>query len=414
MTSDFRSVTLPAMGENARTHKHPSMPRGRTRRSGRRLLQTACAAAAFAVVASCAPSGGGGPTVTVTPHTIINSADGSGRGTLTVDGCVLLDTSSVFTQRIDALPAASFAPGADPIARAASMLDAVGQNSLGSGSSTSAWQGSVFGMPLVGVDGAKRTVTIGTSTYGYQALPVFLPADGAIHWENEPSVVAGDLHLAVLDRSSCTLQEHIGYNDLMKSSAVGVQWGLPISSSAGKIRTDGHGPGTAEAAGLPLAPLVYRFDEVYPAGVGGPVGQINHALRIVFPKDVNSLTATVWPARWTDGTATVADALPMGARLRLSAAALARLEADATVPAGTRAILAALHRYGAVVADSSGPTTDPTPGGFGLTGEYNPAWPAGVTGSLSKVRAEDFEVVDVACWQGTAQFNVKAPVPNAC
>lgn len=349
--------------------------------------------------------------MSVSPHTVANSKDGAGRGTLTVDGCVLLDPTSVFTQRVDGLPAKSYAAGSNPIARASSMLDDANRNSLGSGASTAEYQGSVYGMPLVTVTGAKRDMTIGTSDYGYQTLPAFLPADPAIHWEGEPSLTFSDLHLTVLDRTSCALQEHIGYNNAFKSSAHGVQWALPISSSATRIRTDGHGLSNVEAARLPIAPLVYRFDEVYPAGVAGAVGEIDHALRVAFPKDVNSATAWVWPAGATDGTATVAAAMPMGTRLRLSAAAFTRLQDDTTIPAGTKSILTALRRYGAVVADS----TQPTPsGGFGLSGEYNPSWPAGVLSSLSKVRADDFEVVDVGCWQGTAQFNVKTPTPTAC
>lgn len=322
----------------------------------------------------------------------------------------MLASTSVFTQRVDGLPATVFGAGADPIARASSMLGSVGADSIKSGSSRTVYQGSVYGMPLVTVDGSKRDVTIGTSDYGYQTLPVFLPADGSIHWEGEPSLVFSDLHLTVLDRLSCTLQEHIGYNDAAKTTAHGVQWSLPIDSAAGPIRTDGQGSTAADAAGLPIAPLVYRFAEVYPNGASGAVGEIDHALRIVFPKDINSATASVWPANHTDGTATVRDAMPMGTRLRLSASAFERLKNQST-PAAL-AILTALHRYGAVVADSTGPTGQG--GGFGLTGEYNPDWPTDAFQSLSSVHAADFEVVDVSCWQGTAQFNVKTPTPGAC
>ncbi len=379
------------------------------------MVQVAGVVIGLGGLASCAsPPGGGGPTVSVAQHTVINAKDGSGRGTLTVDGCVLLDPTSVFTQRIDALPAKAFAPGTDPIARASSMLDAAGTNAMRSGSSTAEHQGSVYGMPLVTVTGTKRDLTIGTTDYGYQTVPVFLPAAGAVHWEGEPSLTFSDLHLTVLDRSSCVLQEHIGYNDVLSSSANGVQWTSPIRSSATRIRTDGHGTADVEAAGLPIAPLVYRFREVYPGVDTSTVGEIDHALRITFPKDVNSRSAAVWPARSTDGTATAADAMPMGARLRLSAAALGRLQDDRSIPAGALSILTALHDYGAVVADSTGPTSDPSPGGFGLSGEYHPNWPAEVLTSLSKVRAEDFEVVDVACWQGTSQLNVMTPTPNAC
>lgn len=386
---------------------------GRTRR-GRRVLQIAAAAVAVGGLISCTtpPGGPGEPAVAVATHSVANAADGSGRGTLSVDGCTLLGPNSVFTQRIDGLPARTFAPGADPVGRASSMMTAAGTDSLGSGSSRAAYQGSVYGMPLVTVNGTERDVRIGTTDYGYQPLPVFLAADGSIHWEGEPSLVFGDRHLTVLDRVSCTLQEHIGYVDGLKSSENAVQWSLPVRAAATRVRSDGQGPTNVEAAGLPIAPLVYRFDEVYPTGPSGSVGEIDHAVRIALPKDVNSRTASVWPAVSTDGLGVDAASMPMGTRLRLSATALARLTDDATVPAGTRAILTALNRYGAVVADSTAPTGQG--GGFGLSGEYNPAWPAGVIESLSKVHAGDFEVVDVSCWQGTAHLNVMSPLPSAC
>ncbi|MEZ5320729.1 MAG: hypothetical protein R2698_01335 [Microthrixaceae bacterium] len=392
------------------------MTGGARRRRGRRGLRAMGVAAAAVWFASCTPQPGAQPTAA--SHVVGNSIDGAGRGTLTVDGCVLLDSTGVFTQRIDALPAQTFAPGADPIERAAAMLAAVNRNSLGSGASTSVYQNSVFGMPLVTVAGTTRAVTIGSSDYGIQTLPVLFPAsESQVHWQGEPNFVDGDRHLMVLDNGDpahCRLQEHISYANPVKTSGTAVEWTLPIRSASTPVRTDGHGPRSAEAAGLPIAPLVYRFNEVYPNGTSGAVGEIAHALRIAFPKDVNSVDAHVWPATHTDGTATAAAAMPMGARLRLSAAALARVEADQSVPAGALAILTALHRYGAVVGDSSAETVAANPGGFGLSGEYNPGWPAGVLSSLGKVHAEDFDLVDTSCWQGTDQFNVRVPTPGAC
>lgn len=398
-----------ASGWPSRTASSVQRRRRRARRFGGVV---GAVLAASALVAACTPTGPGNPLPSYQPHVVVNDVDEQGRGLLEVDGCTLLDTDSAFTQRIDHLPAATFAPGEDPIEHGRQLLDAVDRNGLGPGASRGIYQNSVFGFPLNTVAGTKRPVTIGTFDYGVDTLDVFLPAsDANVHWEGEPNAFDFDRHLLVLDSISCELQEHISYAHPLKTSEEAVSWQTPI-------RTDGTGVRPSrpvafvEAAGLPIAPLSWRFDEVFPNGVNGPVGEIHHALRIALPKDVNSLTEAVWPAVRTDGIGTHPASVPMGTRLRLSAEALDRLS-DQVHP-GTRAVLQALHRYGAVVGDSTLPTTAASPGGFGLSGEFNPAWPDAVLAGIRQVRFEDFEVVDLSCWEGPTRLTVADPLPAAC
>lgn len=387
--------------------------RGRVRTVG---IAAGAVLAASALVAACTPTTPSNPLPSVQAHDVVNAVDGSGRGSLTVDGCELLGTDSAFTQRIDHLPAVSFAPGADPIDRGRTLLEGAttgSRNAMGPGASRGAFQNSVFGFPLNTVDETRRDVTVGTFDTGMETLPVLLPAsDSAVHWEGEPNAFDFDRHLLVLDRVSCELQEHISYTHPLKASEEAVSWSTPVRTGGTGLRAS-RPVAYVEAAGLPIAPLTYRFDEVFPNGTGSTVGEIHHALRIALPKDVNSLTGFVWPAVRTDGIGTDPAAVPMGTRLRLSADALARISGD--VPAGTLVVLEALHRYGAVVADSTLPTTDPTaPGGFGLGGEFNPTWPQAVLDGLRQVRFEDFEVVDLSCWQGPTRLTVADPLPGSC
>lgn len=356
-------------------------------------------AAATTVAVGCTAGGGGVAVPSVQPHVVVDSVDGAGRGTLVVDGCTLLGPDSVFTQRIDQLPTGDQSSWNATVAQLGP--DGIG---LRAGASTQVWQNSVTGQPLNTVTG-HRSMTVGTSDQGYSTVDAFWPATGGVNWEGEPNAFDGDRHLMVLDGGSCTLQEHSGYNDVAGTSADLVQWSTPIRGDAQPLGTSGP---RVDAAGMPIAPLVYRFKEVYPNGTGS-AGAIEHALRIVIPKDLVS-TSFLWPANGSDGTGATT-AIKMGARLRLKQSAVDRVSDP-----GAKAVLTALHRYGAVVADSSAPTSAQDPGRAALNGEFNPGWPASFLAGITSVSLSDFEYVDVgACWSsGTGGRLTVAPTPPTC
>ncbi|MGH7757091.1 MAG: hypothetical protein ACREM8_12525, partial [Vulcanimicrobiaceae bacterium] len=107
---------------------------------------------------------------------------------------------------------------------------------------------------------------------------------------------------------------------------------------------------SADAAGLPIAAGLVRYDEVQ-------AGEIDHAVRFTV-----STTARghIHPATHDAGS-NVASAPPMGLRLRL------RASFDLTPSHGeSLVILTALKRYGMIVADNGG--------NFFITGQTDPRW----------------------------------------
>ncbi|MBS1813568.1 MAG: hypothetical protein JSS87_01700 [Acidobacteria bacterium] len=132
---------------------------------------------------------------------------------------------------------------------------------------------------------------------------------------------------------------------------------------------------SADAAGLPMLPLLLRYAEA-------STGTIDHALRITF--NLTRANANngyyVAPASHAAGN-NWSTAVVMGARLRL------RADFDVSGFSPTnRAILNALKTYGAVVADN-GQT------GF-ITADNDPRWNFDDLQKLIAVRMDDFDIVD--------------------
>jgi len=98
---------------------------------------------------------------------------------------------------------------------------------------------------------------------------------------------------------------------------------------------------SADAAGLPIAPLLFSADEV-------AAGSIDHAIRFILPNARIRARTYVHPATHATGATTgPATAPPYGARLRLRADyPLASLPNE-----GARVVARALQRYGMILAD---------------------------------------------------------------
>ncbi len=106
---------------------------------------------------------------------------------------------------------------------------------------------------------------------------------------------------------------------------------------------DGRGDGctSADAAGFPIAPLLFDADEV-------AAGSIDHAIRFILPNDhirhyIYSRPAT----HSTNPTSGGADAPPYGVHLRLRA----DYPVDTLPTEGARVVARALQKYGMFLAD---------------------------------------------------------------
>lgn len=181
----------------------------------------------------------------------------------------------------------------------------------------------------------------------------------------------GDRHAIVVDRARCRLYElfdaHPPTGGRGWRAGSGAVWNL----RSNRMRTRGFT--SADAAGLPILPGLARYDEV-------KRGRIAHALRITVPR---SRRAFLYPARHFASDATDPDLPAMGQRVRLK-----RSFNPKRYPRQARVVLAALKRYGALVADNGS--------AWYVSGAPSKGWRNGDLATLGRVRGSDFEVVDTS------------------
>jgi hypothetical protein len=224
------------------------------------------------------------------------------------------------------------------------------------------YQGSPIGIPFNVVSRRTRRVRL-RFTYADESDRVRYPIPRHVRVEG-----GSDRHALLLDRDSCRLYELFALHHGARgwSAGSGALWNLrrPKPRPAGWT--------SADAAGLPILPLLARYDEVRR-------GAIRHALRITVPR---SRSAFVFPARHEAGDGDD-PALPrMGERLRLKASVNI-----SGFPRQARIVLRALERYGAIVADNGAP--------WFITGAPDRHWSNDQLHTLSRLRGSDFEVVRV-------------------
>jgi len=127
---------------------------------------------------------------------------------------------------------------------------------------------------------------------------------------------------------------------------------------------------SADAAGLPIFPLLARYDEV-------ASGSINHALRFTV---AHTQRGYIHPASHYASSSSDPSLPPMGLRLRLKAGFdLSPYSGPALV------ILTALKRYGMIVADNGS--------NWYISGTSDPRWDDNALDQLKRVPGSAFEVV---------------------
>ena len=195
----------------------------------------------------------------------------------------------------------------------------------------------------------------------------------------------GDHHCLAFDVGSCKLYEV--YNILWSAdhstftAASGTVWDTTIDDP-------GNGSG-ADAAGLPITPLIIRYDELFGAGA------INHALRFTCEySEQGHIAPARASAASTGGSGVPANPHdptfpPMGMRVRLKASY------DPTAhgfPTWIVALLTSLQKYGMILADNGGSGTPLALIGDGGTDLYN----ATINDAymLKTITTADLEVAD--------------------
>jgi hypothetical protein len=231
------------------------------------------------------------------------------------------------------------------------------------------YEGARIGIPFVTVGRSQRKVPVSfdyadESDRGPYPIPRGVPIEGGRSSD-------GDRHVIVVDRSRCRLYELFAAyprdGGARWSAGSGAIWNL----RSNRMRPAGWT--SSDAAGLPILPGLARFDEV-------KRGRIDHALRFTVPR---TRRRYVYPARHFASDLTDPDLPAMGQRFRLKAGYSIR-----RFPRQARVVLAALKRYGMILADNGS--------AWYVSGAPNRGWSNDQLHTLHDVPGRAFEVVDTS------------------
>jgi serine/threonine-protein kinase len=181
-----------------------------------------------------------------------------------------------------------------------------------------------------------------------------------------------DCHLIVVDRSHGKLYETFQANQV--SDAITANF-LAVWDLNRVYPPSGRGDQctSADAAGFPIAPLLFSADEL-------ATGSINHAIRFILPNPRMRAQVFVHPATHAGAPSGPAMAPPMGAHFRLKATYdLTQLKPAAQI------VARAMQKYGMFLSDG---------GNIALTGQSDADTTAKYVNDLQPLKVTDFEVVD--------------------
>ncbi len=207
-----------------------------------------------------------------------------------------------------------------------------------------------------------------------------LPAGGGIEGQTGYQCPGddNDCHLIVVDRSQGKLYEvyHANYADGALSAIGLAVWNLNrIYPPSGR----GDQCSSTDAAGFPIAPLLFNADEL-------ATGSINHAIRFILPNPRIRAHVFVHPATHAGAPRGPIEAPPMGARFRLKAS----YDLSQLTPAA-QVVARAMQKYGMFLSDG---------GNIALTAQNDADTKAKYADmdfgprDLADLKVTDFEVVD--------------------
>lgn len=271
----------------------------------------------------------------------------------TLGGCPNLPAGDVWHAQVTGLPVHQ---------RSGSFVDSIGTGPVKADFGAGLWDGAPIGIPITVVPGGQARVPV-TFEYADESDPgpYPIPKDAAVEG-------GGDRHVLVVDGGACRLYELFD----AKLAADG-SWkagsGAVFDLRSERLRPAGWT--SADAAGLPIAPGLVRYDEV-------ATGRIDHAIRVTVPRSQN---AYLWPARHAASRSADQNLPPMGLRLRLKASVdISKL------PAQARVVAQALKTHGAIVADNGS--------AWFLSGAPDNRWNNDDLRALSSLHGNDFEALD--------------------
>ncbi len=221
-----------------------------------------------------------------------------------------------------------------------------------------------YGIPYTVVGPHQPRVPISFSEYGEESNPgpYPVPPNAPVEGAGEE----GDRHVLVLQTGTCKLYE------LYAARRSGAGWeagsGATFNLRSNALRPEGWT--SADAAGLPIFPLLVRYPEVH-------AGRIDHALRVTVERTQRGY---IHPATHFASESSDPSLPPMGLRLRLKAGfSLTGYHGQALV------VLRALKRYGLIVADNGS--------SWYITGAPDPRWNDEDLNQLKTVPGSAFQAV---------------------
>ncbi len=208
-------------------------------------------------------------------------------------------------------------------------------------------------------------------------MPVPVPAIGNLEGESGYKCSSGgDCHLIVFDESTHTLYEMWKANiSTTFSGGCLAVWDMQREYDD-TLRGDQCT--SADAAGFPIAPLLFNADEV-------AAGSIDHAIRFVIPND-RVTQGFVRPATHGSYTSGALDLPPYGVHLRLRA----DYPVETLTSTGAQVVARALQKYGMYHADGGEDTLT------AQSDKYTVAKWDGLLGpqDLYPLTINDFDVID--------------------
>jgi hypothetical protein len=223
-----------------------------------------------------------------------------------------------------------------------------------------------YGIPYAVVPASQPKVAIHFTAYGDQSDPGPYPIPPGAPVEGGAGS-SGDRHVLVVQSGTCKLYEmYSAYPNA--DGSWNAASGAVFNLRSNRLRPNGWT--SADAAGLPIFAGLIRYDEIQR-------GYINHAIRFTAPA---TQAGFIHPATHFASSSTNPDLPPMGLRLRLKASF------DIShFPRVARIILAAMKRYGLILADNGSP--------WYFQGATDPRWDDAALDTLKAVPGSAFEVV---------------------
>ena len=273
-----------------------------------------------------------------------------------IGGCPMFPANSVFNTKINALPTD---------VSSTAYVNSIGTNTSLHADFGTVYDGGPIGIPYTTVPTAQPRVSVAFDEPGESDPgPYPIPPDAPVEFSS-------DHHVLVVQSGACKLYE-IG-NGVKQANGSwqaysGAVWDLNSNALRPETWT------SADAAGLPMLPLLVRYDEVQ-------TGTLNHAVR--FTADITR-KAYVWPGRHYASSNTQANRPPMGQRFRLKASVNVT---TLNISAEAKVIFKALQDYGMFLSDNGG--------NWFINGAPDPRWNDDeLSSAFGKLKGSDFEAVD--------------------